>query len=95
MFLNTQNSMELLVRLVVGGTDGHLLGGLLFALKKHKEQNQTHCESPGGTLDGQHRALDGVDTPLDVGAAHVHGQLGADEALHDQGQGQGYRQHGL
>ena len=39
MFLNTQNSMELLVRLVVGGTDGHLLGGLLFALKKHKEQN--------------------------------------------------------
>ena len=43
MFLNTQNSMELLVRLVVGGTDGHLLGGLLFALKKHKEQNQTHC----------------------------------------------------
>lgn len=61
-----------------------------FALKKHKEQNQTHCESPGGTLDGQHRAHDTADTPLDVGSAHVHGQLGADEALHDQGQGQGY-----
>lgn len=84
MFLNTQNSMELLVRLVIGGTDGHLLGGLLFALEKHKEQNQTHCESPGGTLDGQHRAHDTADTPLDVGAAHVHGQLGADEALHDR-----------
>ena len=63
--------------------------------KQQEEQDETNGQTPGSALDGQNGAHNAADTALDIGAAHIHSQLGADEALNDQGQGQSHRQHGL